>query len=390
MVDFAEVVAADAAALADAGIPFLADPAGSVTLAVAGPLLGYCSRPTLLGQSLWLWLTRILFPADTAGILFPADTVRTDTVDVAFVADAEEVTVDVAVLADAGILFPSDPAGILFLTDAAGILFPADPAGILFPADPAGTAAADVAFLADVTDLADAGVVPLAAPDMTFPEIELVTGTVACEWVVTPMTINDNYGGLPGSEWADMWCGGEISRQNICPAMMVGLVQNDLLNGNSEDPREVFGDWLPAPMYPVIPERYGERECDDFGDDGYGYYEDFDSRSGSSEYDDPRDYREWDHWSDTGNAKQYWAPFPAEAGGDSVLTSCASVLAVDEAVIVTDSCLGDPRARRVLNGPEFRCDPDSDRMRCRLWIPSAVDGLGDGSYSVFVGCYGGH
>ena len=36
------------------------------------------------------------------------------------------------------------------------------------------------------------------------------------------------------------------------PAMMVGLVQNDLLNGNSENPREVFGDRLPAPMYPVI------------------------------------------------------------------------------------------------------------------------------------------
>ena len=37
LADFAEVVAADAAALADAGIPFPADPAGSVTLAVANP-----------------------------------------------------------------------------------------------------------------------------------------------------------------------------------------------------------------------------------------------------------------------------------------------------------------------------------------------------------------
>ena len=96
----------------------------------------------------------ILFPADTAGILFPADTVRTDTADVAFLADAEEVTVGVAELADAGMLFPADPAGILF------------------PADPAGT-------------------VPLAAPDMTFPAIGLVTGTVACEVDVTHMTISD-------------------------------------------------------------------------------------------------------------------------------------------------------------------------------------------------------
>ena len=156
-----------------------------------------------------------------------------------------------AELADAGILFPADPAGILFPADPAGILFPDDPAGILFPADPAGTVTADVAFLAN------AGVVPLAAPDMTFPSIEFVTGTVACEVDATPMTISDNYGSLPCSEWTDMWCGREISRRNICPAMMVGLVQNDLLNGDSEDPREVFGDRLPDPMYPVIPEKYG-------------------------------------------------------------------------------------------------------------------------------------
>ena len=42
-------------------------------------------------------------------------------------------------------------------------------------------------------------------------------------------------------------------------------------------------------------------------------------------------------------------------------------------MIATDSCSGDPCARRVLNGPEFRCDPDSDRMLCRQWIPSAMD-----------------
>ena len=157
-------------------------------------------------------------------------------------------------------LFPADPAGILFPADPAGILFPADPAVILFPSDPAGTVVADGAFLADadpvtmgVTDLADAGVVPLAAPDMTFPAIGLVTGTVACEVDATPMTFSDNYCSVPGSEWTDMWCGGEISRWDNCPAMMVGLVQNDLLNWNSEDPREVFGDRSPAPMYPVIP-----------------------------------------------------------------------------------------------------------------------------------------
>ena len=66
-----------------------------------------------------------MFPADPAGILFPADL-------------AEPVTVGVADLADAGILFPADPAGILFPADLAepvtvGVADLAD-AGKLFPA----------------------------------------------------------------------------------------------------------------------------------------------------------------------------------------------------------------------------------------------------------------
>ena len=75
-------------------------------------------------------------------------------------------------------------------------------------------------------------------------------------------------------------------------------------------------------------------------------------------YDDPRDYREWYEWSDTDNTKQYGAPFHAEVGDDSIPDCCASMLAIDEAVIVMDSCSGDTRTRRVLNGPEFRYDPD--------------------------------
>ena len=104
----------------------------------------------------------------------------------------------------------------------------------------------DVAFLADAdpvtmnaTDLAD-GAVPMAAPDMTFPAIGLVTGTLACEVDATHMTFSDNYSVL-GSERTDMWCGGEISRWDNYPAMMVRLVQNDLLNWNSEDPGGVRG-----------------------------------------------------------------------------------------------------------------------------------------------------
>ena len=73
-----------------------------------------------------------------------------------------------------------------------------------------------------------------------------------------------------------MWCGSEISRWNICPAVMVGLVLDDLLNGTLEKLQEGLGDRLQAPMYPVIPEKNGDRGWDDFRDDGYGYYEDFD------------------------------------------------------------------------------------------------------------------
>ena len=65
LADVAEVVATDATSSADAGILFPADPAGVVTIGVAPladagwspwrwltwPMLGYCSRPTLLGWS---------------------------------------------------------------------------------------------------------------------------------------------------------------------------------------------------------------------------------------------------------------------------------------------------------------------------------------------------
>ena len=87
------------------GILFLPDPAGILFR----PLLkGYCFQP------------------DPAGILFPA------------VAE--------------GILFPPDPAEILFPAVSEGILFPPDPAGMPFPADLAEPVTVGVA------DLADAGI----------------------------------------------------------------------------------------------------------------------------------------------------------------------------------------------------------------------------------------
>ena len=141
--------------LADAGILFPADLAGSVTMGVADF-------------------------AD-AGILFPADTAGAVTADVAFLADAEEVTVGVTELADAG------------------------------------TVTADVALLADdvlvtmgVTDLTDAGAVPLAVTDMTFPEIGLDNMDVANEVNVAPREYGDGYGSFHGPALTDTWRRGEI------------------------------------------------------------------------------------------------------------------------------------------------------------------------------------
>ena len=182
LADVAEVVATDATSSADAGILFPADPAGVVTIGVApladaGPVTMAVADLADAGILFPDEPAGILFPADPAGILFPADPAGTATADVVFLADTEQVTVGVAEVADAGILFPADSAGILFPADPAGILFPADTAGILFPADTARTDTADVAFLADaeevtvgMTKLADAGILfPADSAGILFP-----------------------------------------------------------------------------------------------------------------------------------------------------------------------------------------------------------------------------
>ena len=104
--DFAKVVAADAASLADtvpAGIPFPADPVGTLSLPDQNGTL----TPT--------------DPAVPAGIPFPADSVGT-----------------LSLPDQNGTLSPTNLAGILFPAHPAGILFPAVPAGIPFPADSVG------------------------------------------------------------------------------------------------------------------------------------------------------------------------------------------------------------------------------------------------------------
>ena len=134
--DVAEVVASDAASLADDGILFPADPAGMVTVGVA--TLAAADPVVDLADA------GIPFPADPAGMLFPAD-----PAGILFPVDL------------AGIPFPADPAWILFPADPAGIPFPAETAGIPFPAEPTGTPfPTDLAgsITIGVTDLADAGI----------------------------------------------------------------------------------------------------------------------------------------------------------------------------------------------------------------------------------------
>ena len=59
----------------------------------------------------------------------------------------------------------------------------------------------------------------------------------------------------------------------------------------ADDHKELFENILAGEMCPVINEMNDWERRDALGGDSFGYYGDFDSRSGSSDYDDPRDYR---------------------------------------------------------------------------------------------------
>ena len=312
---------ADPAGTATADVAFLAD-AEEVTVGVAELADAEIVFPTDPAGILFpADPAGILFPAEAAGILFPADTARTDPVDVAFLADAEEVTVGVAKLTDAGILFP---------TDTAGILFPTDTAGTLFPADPAGTVAADVAFLADadpvtigVTGLADVGAVPLAVTDITFPEVGLVCMDVVNEVDVTPGKCGDDYGSLHG----DGIDGYVMSRKvfNSCSAVLFEMVTVGTV-GFARDRQEVFRNSISDLACLVVPEIRGWQRCEAFGNNRYVHYEDIDGRSESSDYDDPRDYREWDDWSDLEDTAGYYDIFPGKVEDDSIVPALDSIL----------------------------------------------------------------
>ena len=78
-----------------------------------------------------------------------------------------------------------------------------------------------------------------------------------------------------------------------------------------------------------VPEMSDWDRREALGGDRYGYYGDFNSRSGSSYYDDPRDYREWCGWSDLDDDEGYCDPFLEEVGDDYAIIYHDSGMAVD-------------------------------------------------------------
>ena len=66
----------------------------------------------------------------------------------------------------------------------------------------------------------------------------------------------------------------------------------------TDDPKQLLGNFLSSQICPVIHEMTDWDRHEALGGDSYGYYGDFDSPPGFSDYDDPRDYREWCDWSD--------------------------------------------------------------------------------------------
>ena len=74
------------------------------------------------------------------------------------------------------------------------------------------------------------------------------------------------------------------------------------------------------------------------GGNSCGYYGDFDSRPGSSDYDDPRDYREWCDWSDVEEDDGYYDPFQTGVENEIVTFGGALGMFADAAVVATVMC----------------------------------------------------
>ena len=293
------------------------------------------------------------------GISFPADPAGT-------------VTIGVADLADAGIPFPADPAG----TVTVGVVNLAD-AGIPFPLDPAGAVTIGVASLADVgmitvgvIDLVDVGVAPLADAGMAFPGdlagVVTVGVTPLAKTGMVTVGVADGADAAPmDGEGVDIRCGDRLSTGVWCPGrtpirnelhdQLVVSVSCHPVNVNytmpTDDSKELFGNVLSGQMCPVISERTNWEGREALWGDSYGYHGDFDSRPGSCDYDDPRDYQEWCDWSDVEDDDGYYNPFKTGVEEEIVTSGGALGMVADAAVVAAVMCSESHVDLRVSEGP---------------------------------------
>ena len=99
------------------------------------------------------------------------------------------------------------------------------------------------------------------------------------------------------------------------------------------------------------------------------YYEDFYGRSESSDYDDPRDYREWDDWSEREDTAGYFYLFRDKVEDDYVVPALDS----NEAVIARDGSSGNLVPPQAHDSPEFSYSPGSGEVLHQPQIPSGLD-----------------
>ena len=158
----------------------------------------------------------------------------------AFLADAEMVTVGVTDLADAGILFPADPAGasIGVATDAGMVTI-----GVTDLADAGAAPLADagMAFPADLAGAVTVGVTPLA-------EIGMVTVGMADGADTAPVD-GEGVDICCGDQLSTgVWCRGRTPIRNDMHDQLVGSVSCDPVDMNytmpTDDPKELFGNFL--------------------------------------------------------------------------------------------------------------------------------------------------
>ena len=137
-----------------------------------------------------------------------------------------------------------------------------------------------------------------------------------------------SYDSHNGPVLTDMWCRGETSIRNDWPAILIRSVSCDPLDVRyamlADDHRKVLENFSSDQVCPVVPDIHDWERRKALGGDRYSYYGNFDSRSRSSDYEDPKDYREWYAWSDIEVDERYCDPFQEEVGGESVITSCKS------------------------------------------------------------------